>query len=179
MNKLKKSFLFYFGLFFLSILFYQCCTGEYKITGSGEASIFDITTSQSDTISNQFIISTSFEGEVVLQNENKVSLFQSAWATSCDYEAFNPIDEESILLSFSQDFIYLGNTISSGTNILDFNLNGLISNLFSNEGLEFHFTTAFINNVNFPNGDYEITISAETSDGIQIENRINTNFKFN
>jgi len=178
MNKLKKSFLFYAGLFFLSILFYQCCTGEFKITGSGEVSIYDITTTESDTISNEFIITTYFEGEIVLQ-ENQVSLFQSAWATTCEYGAFNPIDEETISVSFSQDFTYQGNTISSGTNILDANFSGVVINLLGSEGIEFVFSSPFIDTVNFPNGDYEITISAETSDGIQIENKINTYFKFN
>lgn len=175
MKKLKKSLTFYFGLFFLSVMFYQCCGGEYLISGIRDLNISEDGTARADTLSTGFMISTYLEGEVV-SNENKVNLFQSAWATSCEYKNANPLIEESISLALSEDIVHDGIAIEKGTSILD--LEGVVITRYPQE-IEIDVSNLFLDNASIPNGDYEITLSAETSDGLLLDSKVSTYFKFN
>jgi len=177
MKKISKSLRFYFGMIIFSIIFYQCCTEEYRITGGGSLQITDSINSKSDTISNEFELYNYIDYEVVYENYN-VGIITSSLALSCDVQFVNPLVQETIVLSFSNDIEYKSETILAGSNILDFDVEEIFMDNYEGT-LWFRFSKEFIEMTTIPNGEYIISLSGETADGLQFQNEVSTVFNFN
>jgi hypothetical protein len=178
MKNLRRTFAFYLGMLFFSILFYQCCDEEsFEITGLEDLAVTDIATLSNDTISNQFSLTSLYEGDVVYETQH-VDFISAAWATSCEYNYLNPIVDESLSVSFSQDLVYQGEIISSGTNVLNENLPGLAGNVLL-DGVEIIFTQTLIDSVSIPTGDCTIQLTAMTTDSLELDLEATVFFRFN
>jgi len=177
MQKIKKSIYVYLIAICFSVFFYQCCTDQYKITGAGELTIQDQNSSRVDTITGAFFIFNDLEFEVA-SHDFELGIINSTWATSCEINHINPIDEETIALTLSNDIEFNGELIPAGSNILDRNLEG-INTSFYEATIMVIFSSDFLDNASIPNGAYTLNLSAETADQLLIQNEISTVFAFN
>jgi hypothetical protein len=168
MKKTYKSIQLFFSLAFLSILFYQCCDdNSFGIVGNGDLTIEDLNSNQSDTISNTFEIYNRSEVDVI--------------NTPCGNMRFiNSILENSVQLTFSEDFEYNQNILAAGTDVLSLGAPTSEIELVVFDGdIQIVFKDEFIGRSSFGSDEYEITLNASTDDDVEIINSLRTYFNFN
>lgn len=151
------------------ILFYQCnCGDSFRIIGSGSLSIKELHRKPTDTITTAFVVINHPEEAIV--------------RIPCGDQSYeNSILENSVSISFSKDFLFNEDTITSGTNVLDIQTTNSEIELHLSEDIgiiETIFHAKFIEQCNIPNGEYEVMLKAKTNDDIEIENTVKVYFKF-
>ena len=152
----------------VAIIIQGCCEEEWQIVGNGEATIYDDTHDQVDTVKGAFKLLSIFETRVTgLMNKNM--LINTALATSCYEKHNNHLLTASLILN--KPFEYEGGIIEVDSNL--FSLDKIEVSKDSLSGFyEINFTSDFLQNAKFEKGDHEFKIKAETSDGLLLENKV-------
>lgn len=179
MRAIKKVLGFYFLLTLLSVINYACCGDtNVRIIGDGRISVFDFGSDKSYSQDETGILTGAFEVNVSHETEayaglSNFSLIHSTFATSCPQTFVNNLDENSFKISFDKSFEFNGETIASGTNIID--LTG-IEYLVSWASIQVNFKESFMASGVFSQEAYEMTVQINTTDGILLENDMSVMF---
>lgn len=174
-NLFLKSLVIYIAIMATSVVIQGCCEEEYKIVGNGTFEVFDKNFAPIDTIKNEFYIRAYFEVmEVGMQND--FSLINSALATSCGEKYLNELLPNTVTFSLDKPFNYDGNTIEANSNFINIDSTKLLVTTTFDGVVEIRATTDFLSNAEFENGQHTFHISAETTDGLLLENDLSVYF---
>ncbi len=173
MKTLERALIVYISFLVFCFLIQSCCTDpdRFRIVDRGQMSFFvnqdgSAVSELTDTISGEFVMSVSFETELV-ETFNQFDMFSKAYAYSCDEEFENALDESTLTLRCSEDFVYNGATVNSNTNFL--NLPELQPLIIGELGLiTIPFNEDFMENVEFENGQTTFTLEIQTTDSLEL-----------
>ena len=180
MRTLKKAVGIYSAFLLVSVINYACCGDtNFRITGNGDISVFDMKTGNSYIGDAEGVVTGAFNITVSHKTEAVAALpylnfIPSTYALDC-FETFeNDLDETSLKITLNNAFTYRGNTIEPGTNLitieeLDYELSW--ATIFVD------FTESFMSNAHFSNEVYEFTIEVVTTDELSLENTIRLSFE--
>lgn len=176
MNKYSRYLVLVVASFVTSVLLYSCCTQEWLITGSGTLRI-DGGLNPTEPLSVPFDLVNQFEAELVNEDFSKLSLINSAWATSCEYGLKNDVDMSSLSLSLDQDFMLDENLVSSGTNLLDLeefsaSLDLVIAGIF------IQIDPSFFDNAILTKGEHTFVVKVDVDDDLNLESSLTLDFDF-
>lgn len=181
MRVFKKSLAIYLSITILSVINYACC-GEtnYRITGNGVISAFDINTSNSylgndsqGIVTGAFNLTVSHETKAVAQLPN-LNLIQSTYATSCPETFVNDLNADSFRITSNSAFTYNGSNIAAGTNLITLDE---VEYDLSWASIFVDFNESFMSNADFANETHEFTIEVLTTDGVLLQNSISIKFE--
>ena len=147
----------------------SCCSSEVIITGGGE--LFPHTTLgyEVDTVTGPFSLSGYFEVDRTTASNLTSGFSNSAYAFSCGISYLNAL-ENSFQLTLDKPFIYNGDTIIAGENILELDK---VIELFEAEAREtIHFSEDFLSLTEFEPGDYTFNLNGHTTDGIDLNSSV-------
>lgn len=170
MDRLKRVLTLIFCSTVIGLLFHCCCENELIIVGSGSLELVDDDFNRIDTVESSFALYARFDVSVV-SNYNQWSFMNSALATSCSYDYLNSIDESTIEIVCNKEFAYNGEIVTPGTNLFEFE-EVFIENMYAEGDLHVLFDKEFVQLADFEPGEYEITLRAKTTDGIEIQNQV-------
>ncbi len=152
----------------------SCCEEEYIITGGGELTAYDSLGVRIDTVRGGFSLGAAFITERALASQLFTGFGNSAYATSCATVFRNSIVEDSFTLTLDKAFIFDGDTIASGVNILDFEH---VEELFSSDDFLGDFGSIALSNnffrmSEFERGDYTFTLNGRTTDDVILNSSV-------
>lgn len=106
-----------------------------------------------------------------------VGLINSALATSCGETYLNGLLQNTVKLSLDKPFKYNGQTIEADSNFINLDPSKFLAEISTEYGfVEIRATTDFLSNAEFENGQHTFHISAETTDGLLLENDLSVYF---
>ena len=159
-------------LFSISFFLKSCrCTIYYQLTGHLEMTAYPLLDNWSalDTIQQPFRIDCFFEFEDVSYWKNP-DLMSSAWAFSCEEIFVNPVDPETVHLSFARKFYIDSEVIDSGFNLMDIpDINFDASYV---EYCSIKFDSTFMKKASFEKGIYNFEFQAMTYDSLPLHHEI-------
>ena len=181
MKKIYRALTVYFIFLLLSVITTACCEENYRIIGSGMIKAINLETgeifedSSIGTITNRFRIDWEIE-TMISESFFDLNFIQSAYATSCDEIHENDWDVTSFKVTSDREFIYDGNIIQPGSNLIDIKTLILGRTYF---GASVTFDENFINNSKFLDEIYEFKFEMNTTDGLTLERIIKLKFELN
>ncbi len=122
--------------------------------------------SEINTVHGDFLLETSF---VLTYSTNRSSLISSTYARSCTNIYHNKIDEASFNLTLNQSFVFRGDTVQIGENLLSLANSGITINSSGPYYIEYHFTDAFFSHAHFSDGDYLFHLTGRTDNGVNLK----------
>lgn len=174
METFKKILGIYASAGFISILTFACCNENTEIVGKGTINAYHLGASEpiNNMVTGPFNI-------IVLHETNRISgltnmsLIQSSYATSCEPNYLNQLDESTLTVTSDHDILLNGNTISAGTNLIKLEEVDLD---MSWADIWVTFDEAFIQMANFGSQAHTFTIDIATTDAVQLTNSITLSF---
>ncbi len=176
MRKTQSFFLIYFGLLAGSLLWSSCCEEIMRVIGTGTFLAQEIDDPNAEVIRAPFHLSVYLETEIIA--EAPVGMISPSYATTCDREYDNEILVESRVLRCDLPFLFNGDTILAGENLLD--LPG-VAQFQSNEVYwqRFTFDSLFLSQAIIPNGLYQFQYEMETDDGVMLSDSLQVEILLN
>ncbi len=174
MKKTLTVFLAIHAFLFSASIFQSCCRQEYRIHEEGgylrAMYYYDDEMSapvEVEVIQAPFKLIAEFGTEVV--QVPSVQWLSSAYALKCDYPIVNLIEEESIVLTLSESFVWNGDTLAANTDLLQLEDAGIELPAAYPGTVEFDFTKQFFDQVTWISEAYTFQFSALTNDGVQLD----------
>ena len=181
------------GFFFLINLGQSCIADHYLITDIS-FSLADIEKNEhkdkqnihytcTSFVKERLIFIISYQKEYISQNLSH-GFGSVCYATSRPIKIDNPLIEESFSLDFDKPFLYENIEIPQRTNVfgigpiskeIDMYKNFMV---FCSNGADkvIEFSQTFWENASFEKGEYEVSFSCSTSNGINFKKKIRINF---
>ena len=153
-------------VFIMALGFVQsCCSSEMTITGGGELHPHTTLGYEVDTVTGPFSLSAYFEVERTTASNFTSGFANSAYAFSCGINYINAL-ENSFQLTLDKPFIYNGDTIVVGENIIE--LDKVIEHFEAEARETIHLSEDFLRISQFEPGAYTFTLNGRTTDGIDL-----------
>ena len=173
MKRIKSLFSFYASLFAFTIIVHSCCQDAAVITIVGVEDIFFLEQPElpfSGAESATTLMGLPFSMLVWMEVEfaatyTNPTFMSSAWATSCDDTYINTLEPGTVMVSCDRDFVYDGALIAAGSDLTDIENLAIIVDA---ESVTVSATEAFMELVDFTNGQHTFSISINTSDGLDL-----------
>ncbi len=167
--KLKALLALY--VFIMAMGFVQsCCEEDYRITAMDGLFAEDSLGVQIDTVTGAFYLNGNFNIEMTTASILTRGLGNSAYATSCKETFINGLAENSFELVLNKSFLFEGDTVDAGENILL--LEHINQNFNPGTRVFIDFTEAFFQNAQFENGNYTFTLNGRTTDDVVLSSSI-------
>ncbi|MES2621079.1 MAG: hypothetical protein V4615_09515 [Bacteroidota bacterium] len=173
--KTKKVILLFLLFFSAAAILESCCKQEYRLTGITDFYAVNSAVSYTNRneaiqiIRNDFTMVVPFDKKIAGLN---VRLTSTACALTCKPNLVNQILEENVQLTCNRSFVYNGDTVQQGTNILALQYVELSFHQDysrSTPELYIYFTPDFVDRVSFHDSLHLFHLSVPTNDGLIFE----------
>lgn len=161
----------YIGFLMVCLIATSCCTEEtLKIKKIQELALYNKVSEPISTITDAFILKAQFSAYTPLKAGLSFDWILTTYNTCNNYNYSNQLIKDSVTITLDKDFIYKGKLITGGTSLMTIpELNHNNNLIIGQDYIVVNFTKDFLNNAQFKNKEYTLSLAVVTSDGLLFE----------